>query len=133
MAKVERTKNFDVAPDELWSLIGDFHGMEKWAGTASESIDGGARRKIVMGPNAIVERLVEEGERSYTYAIDEGPIPVTGYTSTLSVSDDGAGKSVVNWVAEFEPAEGATEESATQLVGMIYDGGLAAIEKTLAG
>jgi hypothetical protein len=131
VATVERTKNFDVAPDELWALIGDFHGMEKWAGMASESIDGGKRRKFQLGPNAMIESLVSEGERSYTYAIDEGPMPVSGYQATLSVNDDGNGKSVVTWVGTFEPAEGSTEEAATQMVGMVYDGGLAAIEKAL--
>jgi hypothetical protein len=133
MAEVHKTQEFDIAPDELWALIGDFHGMGKWAGTDTESIDGGARRKIVMGPNAIIERLVEEGERSYTYAIDEGPLPVANYVSTLSVKDAGDGKSVVDWHGKFDPAEGSDEAAAVQIVDMVYSGGLAAIAKTLAG
>jgi hypothetical protein len=135
MAKVERTREFDIAPDELWALIGDFHGIHKWiAGVEpSESIDGGTRRKMSIGPGgAMIERLVEEGERSYTYAIDEGPIPVQNYTSTLSVADDGSGKSVLNWVANFDPTDGTPEEAAVQIVGMVYDGGLAGLEKTLS-
>jgi hypothetical protein len=133
MAEVTRTKELDIAPDELWSLIGDFHGMHKWAAIEpTESLDGGKRRKFQMGPNTLIESLVDEGERSYTYAIDEGPLPVQNYTSTMSVSDDGNGKSVLNWVANFEPAEGSTEEAASQIVGMVYDGGIAGIEKAVS-
>ena len=135
MAQVHKTREFDRPADELWALIGDFHGIHKWIPGVepSESIDGGARRKLPMpGGGAIVERLVEEGERSYTYAIEEGPIPVTNYRSTISVKDAGDDKSVVDWHGTFEPAEGATEEASVQIVEMIYEGGLAGLEKTLS-
>jgi hypothetical protein len=134
MAEVHKTQEFDIAPDELWALIGDFHGIHKWIGGVepSESLDDGARRKLAMGPSAIVERLLAEGERSYTYAIEEGPIPVQNYRSTLSVKDAGGGRSLVDWHGTFDPAEGATEESAVQIVDMVYSGGLDGLSKTLA-
>lgn len=135
MAKVERTKEFDVAPDELWELIGDFHGLHKWIPGVepSEQIDGGKRRKLAMAGATLIEGLVREGERSYTYTIDESPLPVKDYESTLSVTEGAGGKSVVNWVGTFDPADGANEQSAVQIVEMVYDGGLAGLEKTLAG
>jgi hypothetical protein len=135
MAEVHRTQEFDVAPDELWGLIGDFHGIHRWVPgiEPSESLDGGARRKLAMGPGgAIVERLLEEGERTYTYAIEEGPMPVRNYRSTLSVKEAGDGKSLVDWHGTFDPAEGATEEAAVQIVEMVYTAGLDGISKTLA-
>ncbi|MEX2394019.1 MAG: SRPBCC family protein [Actinomycetota bacterium] len=135
MAKVEKSLEVNKPADEVWALIGDFHGLHKWIPNAqpSEAIDDGKRRKIQLGPNAIIEGLAERTERSYTYTIDEGPLPVSNYRSTLSVDDAGDGKSVVSWVGTFEPAEGATEESAVQIVNMIYDGGLAGLQKTLDG
>lgn len=135
MAEVHITRDFDKHADELWSLIGDFHGIHKWVQGVepSESIDGGTARKLKMGPNAIVERLVDEGERSYTYSMDDGgPLPVTGYQSTISVKDAGDAKSTVDWKGNFEPAEGSTDESAVQIVTMVYEGGLSGLEKTLA-
>jgi carbon monoxide dehydrogenase subunit G len=133
MAKVEKSLELDRPADEIWALIGDFHGLHKWVPGAqpSESIDEGKRRKFQLGPNTMIEGLAEQSERSYTYTIDEGPLPVSNYRSTLSVEDAGEGKSVVRWVGTFEPAEGATEESASQIVNMIYDGGLAGLQKTL--
>jgi hypothetical protein len=135
VAKVEKSQEFARSADEIWALIGDFHGLHKWIPGVepSESIDDGKRRKLAMGPNHIIEGLAEQGERSYTYTIDEGPLPLTNYRSTLSVEDAGEGKAVVNWVGTFDPVEGATEESAVQIVNMIYDGGLAGLQKTLDG
>ncbi len=135
MAEVHKQQEFDIDPEELWSLIGDFHGIHKWIPGVepSEKLEGGARRKMTVGPgSAIIERLLEEGDRSYTYAIEEGPLPVQNYRSTLSVKDGGNGKSIVDWHGKFDPAEGATEESAVQIVDMVYSGGLDGLSKTLA-
>jgi mxaD protein len=135
MARVHITREFDKPADELWALIGDFHGVHKWVPGVepSESIEGGKARKLQMGPNAIIERLVDKGERSYTYSMDDdGPLPVTGYRSTLAVKDVGGGKSAVDWEGSFEPVAGSTEESAVQIMTMVYEGGLSGLEKTLS-
>jgi hypothetical protein len=132
MAEVNLTRDVDKSPDEVWELIGDFHGLHKFnpAVPPTESIDDGTARKIVMGPNAIVERLVEQGDRSYTYTMDDGgPLPVKNYRSTLSVSDAGGGKSTVGWKSTFDADD---EEGATQILTMVYTGGLDAIEKSLS-
>ncbi len=135
MAEVHLTRDFDKSPDEVWDLIGDFHGIHKFNPTLpqTESIDGGTARKIVMGPNTIVERLVEQGERSYTYSMDDdGPLPVKNYRSTLSVTDAGGGKSTVDWNGTFDPADPNNEAGAVQIVTMVYTGGLDSIENTLS-
>ena len=135
MAEVHLTRDFDKPADEVWALIGDFHGMHKWnqALPPTESIDDGTARKIVMGPNTIVERLVEEGERSYTYTMDDGgALPVKNYRSTISVLDAGGSKSTVDWKSSFEAADGGNADGAVQIVTMVYTGGLDAIEKSLS-
>lgn len=135
MAEVHLTRDLDKSPDEVWELIGDFHGLHKFNPmlAPTESIDGGTARKITMGPNAIIERLVEQGDRSYTYSMDDGgPLPVKNYRSTLSVKEADGGKSTVDWKGTFDAADGDDIEGATQIVTMVYTGGLDAIEKTLS-
>ena len=134
MAKVHKTREFDKPADEVWGVIGDFHGMHKWVDgiEPSESLEGGTKRRFVMGGGQMVERLVEEGNRSYTYTIEEGALPVANYEATLSVKENGTDACIVDWVGTFEPAEGGTEESAVQIVEMVYEGGLAAMEKKFA-
>lgn len=130
MAKVERNQEFNKSADEMWELIGDFAGLHKFADVPpAEMSEDGKVRKFAMGPNHIVERLIEEGERSYTYIIEDSPLPVANYKSTLSVSDAGDGKCVVNWVGTFDPAEGSDEQAGVQIVSMVYDGGLAGMAK----
>ena len=129
MAEVQLSRDFDKPADVVWDLIGDFHGIHKFNPTLppTESIDDGTARKIVMGPNTIVERLVEQGDRSYTYSMDDdGPLPVKNYRSTLAVKEAGEGKSTVEWTSTFDGDDGAK-----QIVTMIYTGGLDAIGKAL--
>jgi hypothetical protein len=135
MAEVHLTRDFDKPADEVWSLIGDFHGMHRFNSQMppTESIDDGTARKITMGPNTIIERLVEQGDRSYTYTMDDGgPLPVKNYRSTLSVQDAGGGKSTVAWESTFDAADGGDGEGAKQILTMVYTGGLDAIEKSLS-
>ena len=134
MAEVHLTRDFAKPADEVWALIGDFHGLHKFQPQMqpTESIDDGTARKIVMGPNTIIERLVDQGDRSYTYTMDDGgPLPVKNYRSTLSVADAGGGKSTVEWKSTFEGADGGDGEGAKQIVTMVYTGGLDAIGKAL--
>jgi len=135
MTKVHKTRSFDVPADEMWALIGDFHGMHKWAQglEPSEASEDGKNRMFKIGPNTMVETLLEEGARSYSYAITEGPMPVENYRSTLSVKEAGDSKCVVDWVGEFDVPDGTPEESAVAIIEMVYNGGLDGMTKTVSG
>jgi hypothetical protein len=114
----------------LWAKIGDFCGIAKWHPALEKcelSADGKTRTLTLKGGGTIVETLVkmDAAGRSYTYSILSGPLPVTNYTSTISVSADGAG-SVVNWSGKYD-AKGAPEADATKVIQGIYDSGLKAL------
>jgi mxaD protein len=136
MATVEREKGFNVGADVVWKVIGDFAAVDKWAPGIEkvEISDGGKTRTIFLpGGARIVEHLTAEGDKTQSYALDPGgALPVVGYTSTLSAEDTADGGCVVRWTGSFEPAEGTTEETAVQIIGMVYDGGLSGIEKAIA-
>jgi len=125
MAEVHMSKEVATAPDVLWEKIGDFLGLDRWVVgiPPMESDDDGKVRRIGSGDNAIIEELVEQGERSYSYRIVQGPLPVKDYVSTLSVSPAGDG-SLVEWKSTFEPS-GVPEEQAVMIVQGIYSAGLA--------
>jgi hypothetical protein len=125
MAEVCMSKEVATAPDVLWEKIGDFLALDTWLTgiPPMESENDGTIRRIGAGDNAIVEELIDRGERSYTYRIVQGPLPVTDYVSTLSVSPSGDG-SLVEWKSTFEPS-GVPEEQAVTIVQNIYSAGLA--------
>ena len=119
------SKEVSKSPAEVWEHIGDFLAVDRWMKgiPPMESDDDGKVRRIGSGPNAIVEELLEQGDRSYTYRIVQGPLPVKDYVSTLSVSASGDG-SLVEWRSTFEP-DGVPEDQAVAIVQGIYSAGLA--------
>ena len=67
-----------------------------------------------------------------SYAILEAPFPVTGYLSTLRVTEAEGGKaSRVDWSGEFTP-NGVSDAEASSLFQGIYEAGLKALAAKLA-
>jgi hypothetical protein len=131
MASVEKSKAFDVPADEMWKRIGDFHRLQTWAPgiEKEERVENGKRRLTLGGGMQMVERLVAVGERQYTYAIEEGPLPIRNYVATLSVREAGPGSCIVAWSSEFEP-DGISADQAVAIEA-IYDAGLNGLEASL--
>jgi len=132
VAKVQKSKAFDVPADEMWQRIGDFHRMQTWLpGIESEErIDGGSKRRLTLGGGMqMVEQLLDQAERQYTYSIDEGPLPIANYVSTLRVRPAGDNACVVEWESEFDPV-GIPDDQAVAIVEAIYDSGLNGLAAT---
>jgi hypothetical protein len=119
-----------LSADAMWTKIGDFCGISKWHPAVEKcelSADGKTRTLSLKGGGTIVEALVkmDAAGRTYTYSILNGPLPVVNYTSTITVSADGAG-SAVNWSGKYD-AKGASDADAQKVIQGIYDAGLKAL------
>jgi len=137
MAKVNMTVDLDVGADELWKLIGGFNALPDWhpAVEKSELEDEGSMRKLsLVGGGSIVEKLVKksDNERLYSYTIEDSPLPVANYTSTIRVTDNGKGKSQVEWSSEFNP-KGVGDNDAVQVIQGIYQAGFDNLKKMFGG
>lgn len=128
------TKTVDVAapPAKVWSVIGDFCGIGQWHPAIEKcalSKDGGKtlRTLNLKGGGTIVESQTarDDAKMSYTYAIVSGPLPVSDYSSTLSVAPKASG-STVTWTGSFK-AKGAPDAVAVDAITGIYESGLKAI------
>ena len=89
----------------------------------------------LAGGGAIVERLesVDEKERTYSYAILQGPLPVANYVATLKVREAEEGEGCeVEWSSEFSPA-GAPETDVIHTIEGIYQAGLDSLKKMFGG
>ena len=86
---------------------------------------GRIRRLQLASGALLVERLqaFSEAERSYTYSIEQGPLPVAGYRSLLRVHEQPGEGCRVEWSGEFLP-EGASEPEAADIIRGIYRAGL---------
>lgn len=126
MAHVERTATFDRGAEEVWGKIGDYGTIDSWHPAVTSCERKGDQRLITLGDGGqLHETLVSEGPLTYSYTVDEGPLPVADYTSTLAVADTADGCEV-QWSADFAP-DGVPEDEATELIGGIFDAGLSAV------
>ena len=128
------TKTVDVQspPAKVWSVIGDFCGIGQWhpaIQTCVPSTDGGKTLRTLglKGGGTLVESQTarDDAKMSYTYAIVSGPLPVSDYSSTLSVAPK-AGGATVTWTGSFK-AKGAPDAVAVDAITGIYESGLKAI------
>jgi hypothetical protein len=63
--------------------------------------------------------------------VDPKVLPVTDYSSTITVAKADGGGATVTWTGSFQPAGGADDATAEKAVTGLYRGGLDNI-KTLA-
>jgi Polyketide cyclase / dehydrase and lipid transport len=80
-----------MSPDALWKKVGDFCGVGDWHPAIEKCAliaDDKQRTLALTGGGALVEALesVDNANHTYTYTILSGPLPVTNYHSTISVS-----------------------------------------------
>ncbi len=125
---VSRSAEITASPEEAWQVIGDFCDIDDWhpaiTGCALKSIDGSVHRILTLdGGGEVVEKLVavDQGGLSYTYSIVSAPMPITGYTSTVSITR--GDPSTVNWSGRFKSDDPTMEAAFTGL----YEAGLGAI------
>ena len=140
MAKVSMSTTLPVPARTAWDAIGGFNSLAKWhpaVAKSEEAKEGTAtvRRLTLHGGGTIVERLEgkDDRQRTYTYSILQGPLPVAGYTATLHVEENKDGKScTVEWSSAFEPS-GASEPEAVKVIRGIYDAGFDSLRKMFGG
>lgn len=129
MAKVHETVSLRGSVDEVWAAIGGFNDLPGWhPAVASSTLEAGGRvRRLRLADGAsLVERLhsFNERERSYSYSIEQGPLPVSRYRSLLHVREPAGGSGCqVEWSGEFA-ADGVPEAEAIRLITGIYRAGL---------
>lgn len=153
--KVTVTQEVAAAPADVWAVIGNFQDMS-WhpvvhstAGENGNDID--ATRVLTLGEEdgpTISEVLYKysdtEKKRSYSYRITDVKVevlPVTNYSSHLTVKPGADGGSLVEWRGAFyrgypnnDPPEHLNDEAAKAAVTGVYEAGLSALaDKFKAG
>jgi hypothetical protein len=128
MTRVEVATTLEASADDVWELIGAFNALSEWhPGVKQSTLDDGGRIRVLELANGstLIERLqsFSQSERSYSYSIEKGPLPVGGYRSELRVLERTDTSCRVEWSGEFTPA-GATEADAVAIVRGIYRAGL---------
>ncbi len=137
-----------AAPDAVWAVIGNFQDMSWHPAVFSTKGEGGnaidATRVLTLekeGGPTISEVLYkyDAAKMSYSYRINEVDIavlPVTNYSSHLTVTPTASGGSHIEWRGAFyrgypnnDPPENLSDAAAIAAVTAVYKAGLDALEK----
>lgn len=136
-ATILRSADVDASASEVWSLIGPFCAIKNWLPPVGQCIEDGkspATRILVTkdGNAAFVETQTarDNARHSYSYRFLSSPLPVSKYTSTISVSEKGDGTSTIAWSGSYVPEHGK-ENAAYQALSAVYEMGLAQIKEML--
>ena len=146
--KVTESVEINAPADKVWAKIGNFQDMS-WH-PAVEKTEGqggsekGATRKLTLKGGGVIEEALEmhdNAKKSYNYRIanvDVKVLPVTNYSSWLTVEPKEGGKSKVEWKGAFyrgypnnDPPADLSDEAAIKAVTGVYRGGLDALKKSL--
>jgi len=146
--KVIETVKIAAPASVVWARIKNFDGLKDWhpaieASAADKgNVEGSERKVALKGGGALVETLerYDDAAMRYSYrAKDGGALPVTNYTSTISVSGD-ANTATVEWRGAFyrgypnnDPPPDQNDEAAVKAVTGVYQSGLANLKKLVEG
>jgi len=142
--KVVEQVTIAAPPATVWARIHDFSALKAWHPAIAESPadkgneEGSVRLLKIKGGGEMTETLEshDEARMRYSYrAKDGGALPVSNYTSTLSVRGEGS-QSVVEWRGAFyrgypnnDPPPDQNDEAAVRAITGIYQPGLANLKK----
>jgi len=147
--KVRESIEINAPPARVWAAMGNFQDMSwlppvgKTDGQKGNDIEATRRLTLTTGDTVDEELYKYDAEKmSYSYritAVDVKALPVTNYSSTITVSAAGDGKtSLVEWNGAFyrgypnnEPPPELSDEAAVKAVSGLYRLGLEALKKKI--
>ena len=135
MAVVSYHEDVALPADKIWSVIGDFSGIRKWAVLVkSETVEdtpAGKVRSLVMPDDRVVkELLAASSQYSYTYTMLERP-EMADYRSTVAVIPLDKDHSRIELIVSLSASGDTTEEQITERYTKNLRGNLRAMKKAL--
>ena len=148
--KHTETVEINAPAAKVWERIGNFQDMswhpavKKSEGKGGNDID--ATRRLILDDEgkAFIDEVLykyDADKMTYSYRITEVDVkvlPVTNYSSHLTVTAAGDNKSVVEWKGAFyrgypnnDPPPELNEEAAIKAVSAVYRAGLDALKAEL--
>lgn len=143
--KISESVEVAAPPDRVWAALGNFQDMswhpavETTRGQGENAVDA-TRRLTLKGGGTIDEVLYkyEPQAMSYSYritSVDVKVLPVSNYSSTLTVTPGTDGRSRVEWRGAFyrgypnnDPPPELNDQAAIKAVSGVYRAGLDALK-----
>jgi NADPH2:quinone reductase len=138
--QVRRSTIIDAPVDEVWAILRDFNGHERWHPAVAESRieDGRAadeagcvrRFRLTDGGGELREQLLtlSDRDRRFSYCILEAPIPLIDYVANVCLKPVTDGnRTYWEWSSSFASPEDRADELAALVGERIYEAGFSAV------
>jgi hypothetical protein len=143
--KIEETVQINAPPEKVWEVVGNFQDMSWHPAVVSTTGQGGnavdATRQLTLEGGGTIDEVLykyDEAKKSYSYritAVDVKVLPVTNYSSHLTVLPGENGTSVLEWRGAFyrgypnnDPPPELNDDAAVAAVTGVYRAGLDAVK-----
>jgi hypothetical protein len=144
MIRIVRSTVIDAPTDQVWAVLRDFNGHDRWhPAVARSAIERGlgadqlgcVRRFFLRDGSELRERLLtlSDLEQTFSYCLLDTPIPLFNYVAHVRLAPVTDGnRTFWEWRCSFSTRKGE-EGEMTRMVGEdIYDAGFAAVRARLA-
>ena len=145
MVQVRESAIIEAPIAEVWRILRDFNGHDRWhpavatsAIEGNEPVDavGSVRRFRLTDGSELREQLLSLSDvrHALTYCILEAPFPLMGYVASIQLKAVTDGEQTYwEWRSEFHPPPHRRDELVRLVAQDIYRAGFRAIRKILAG
>ena len=139
MVKVERSTVIDAPVSEVWAILRDFNGHDRWHPAVARSrLEGGLRDGQIgavrnfelTGGEKLREQLLtlSDKDHHFRYAIVESEIPLRNYVAEVRLKPVTDGnRTFWSWRSRFDTPEGQERELADLVGENVYQAGFEAI------
>ncbi|TQV78547.1 SRPBCC family protein [Denitrobaculum tricleocarpae] len=145
MVEVRRSTVIDAPIEEVWGILRDFNGHDRWHPAVAQSRLTGARFTDQVGSvrdfrltggERVREQLLSLSDKScsFSYAIVESDVPLNDYVAHVALKPVTDGRRTFwDWRSKFRPPKGREQELAQLVAEGVYDAGFSAIRALVAG
>ncbi|TPL75966.1 zinc-binding dehydrogenase [Mesorhizobium sp. B2-3-15] len=145
MVKVCQSTIINAPVEDVWSVLRDFNGHERWhpaisfseieSGDPADAI-GAVRHFRLTDGSELREQLLalSDKDRRLSYCLLEAPLPLMGYVASIRLKPVTDGNAAFwEWSSEFHPPAHRRDELVNLVTEGIYLAGFEAVRRLLSG
>jgi hypothetical protein len=126
--RIRRWVRLKAPAETVWAAVGGFGAVADWHPMVTESpvfdLDGEPHRHLKLADGGLfLERLLEQTDMRYRYAVVEGPAALSEGVGAVAAVPEADGGCHVFWSLDFEP----DDPSADDIVAGLIESGLRAL------
>lgn len=143
MVSVNRSTVIDAPIEQVWGVLRDFNGHDRWHPAVDRShIDdglktdqiGAVRNFVLTGGERVREQLLSLSDKnhSFRYTIVDADVPLIDYVADVSLKPVTDGnRTFWSWRSRFKTPKGQETELAQLVAEGVYEAGFEAVRETL--